>query len=365
MTRLDRHIIARLLVASVLLTGLLIAFFIVLDYLEHVDDFMDRGATTRQVAFDYYLKYIPEIVRLTSPLAVFLATLYVTGRMAQSLQIVALRSAGVSLARLMVPYFLVGATVAVAMFGFNGWVVPHTQADVLDFQNRYLKRSPEPVENRQIYRQTAPGSVLTVGFYDRRETRGFRVSLQDFEDAPDSLDAKRRLTRRLDAVEMAWVDSLSVWRLREVTDRAFDGSITRRHNLLDTTLAVLPRDLARTERDVERLTIPEARAYIDAMRRAGAEHLGRPEVTYYGKFSYPLANLLLVFVGVALASVRRRGGQAGVFGAGLLLAFSYLALQKLTEPFGYEGAMPPLFVAWLPHLVFGAIALLMLFSARR
>ena len=84
-TTFDRHIIRRMIVATALLMGLLLVFFLVLDYLEHVDDFMDRGATWQQVVFDYYLNYIPEIVRLISPLAVFLASIYVAGRLAQSM----------------------------------------------------------------------------------------------------------------------------------------------------------------------------------------------------------------------------------------------------------------------------------------
>lgn len=350
--------------ATVLLTVLLVVFFVVLDYLEHMDDFMDRGATWEQVAFDYYLNYIPEIIRLTSPLAVFLAAIYVTGRLAQSLQIVALRSAGVSLLRLMRPFIVVGAVVTVGMFFFNGWVVPHSQAEVLEFQNRYLRNAPEPIENNQIFRQNAPGSILSVGFYDRREARAFRVSLQEF--APDDDGRPRRLVRRLDAVEMRWVDSLDVWRLRDVTERSFDQTGgARKHVVLDTALAILPRDLARTERDAERLTIPEAAEYLDGLRRAGADRLGRTLVAYYGKFTYPLANLILVLIGVPLASVRRRGGQAVQFGAGLMIAFAYLALQKLSEPFGYTEAIPPLVVSWLPHAVFLGVAVLVIAFSRR
>jgi lipopolysaccharide export system permease protein len=364
-TTFDRHIIRRVSVAILLLLGLLIVFFVVLDYLEHVDDFMDRGATWQQVAFDYYLNYIPEMIRLTSPLAVFLGVIYITGRLAQSMQIVALRSSGVSFRRLILPYAVVGTLVTVFMFGFNGWVVPRTQASVLDFQNRYLKNVPEPTSPGQIFRQNAPGSVLSVGFYDRTDGRGYRISLQDF--VSEEGERPRRLVQRLDAVEMHWVDSLAVWRMRDVTVRQFDGPPTgaRRHTTLDTSLAVLPRDLARTERDVDRLTITEASEYLEAMRRVGVDNLGRPLVSYYTKFSYPFANLMLALIGVTLASVRRRGGQAVQLGLGLLIAFGYLAVQKLSEPFGYNETLPPLLVAWLPHAVFLIVAVALSAQARK
>ncbi len=374
MTTFDRHIIARFLSATTLLVGLLIVFFVVLDYLEYIDDFLDRGATMREVFGTYYLNYIPEIVRLTSPLAIFLAAIYVTGRLAQSMQLVALLASGVSLVRIMVPFVFVGVLLTGFMFWFNGWIVPRTNGTVIEFQNQYYKKAPAQSETSQIHRQNRPGSILSVGFFDRRTEQAYRVSLQDFEDA-DGTPGAERLARRLDAESMQWIDSLGVWRMRGVTARTFGSpdadSLGTSHaayekvSEMDTVLQVLPRDLARTERDAERLTIPETRDYLDALRRAGADQLGRPLVGYYGKFSYPIANLILVVIGVAMASVRRRGGQAVQFGIGLFIAFVYLALQKLSEPFGYAEAVPPILVAWVPHALFAVFAVALVWQVRR
>src|SRR5690606_35996446 len=112
---------------------------------------------------------------------------------------------------------------------------------------------------------------------------------------------------------MAWDDSAAAWRLTDAVLHRFarDGRAVRVSlGALDTVLTVLPADLARSERDAERLTIPEARAYVASLERAGASRIGRPLVEYHAKFAYPLANLILVLVGVPLAARRRRGGQA-------------------------------------------------------
>jgi lipopolysaccharide export system permease protein len=130
-------------------------------------------------------------------------------------------------------------------------------------------------------------------------------------------------------------------------------------------LQILPRDLARTEKDVESMSIPAAAQFIEDLERSGAGSVGRSKVGYYGKFAYPFANLILVLIGMPLASVRRRGGQAVQIGLGLVVAFGYLAIQKLTEPFGYSGELPPLIVAWLPHVAFFFVALITLFNARK
>jgi lipopolysaccharide export system permease protein len=360
MTTYERHIVKRLLKGFVFFIGSLIVFFIVLHWVEYSDDFLDGGATVREIFTVFYPSYIPEIIRLTSPLALFLSCIYLTGTLAQQLQLTALQTSGVSLYRLMRPYVVVGALVTVFMFGFNGWVVPRTNEVVVQYENEYLPHGERTVDLSEIHRQNTPRTVLSVGYYDKERTRGHDVSLQEF--APSS-----RLVSRLDAERMEWIDSLETWRMHDAVHRSFtaQGIAQQQHSTLDTTLQIYPRDLARSQNDVAAMTIPDARDYLAALRRAGAGNLERPLVAYYNKFAYPVANLILILIGVPLAAVRRRGGQAVRFAVGLFTAFVYLATQKLTEPFGYSGALPPSLTAWLPHLAFAIVALVILWQARK
>ncbi len=360
MTTFDLHIIRRLTLGFVFLLAVLIVFYIVLHYVEFIDDFMDRGAAMRDVFLVYYPSLIPDIVRLTTPLALFLSCVFLTGKLAQEFQLLALQTSGVSLYRLMVPFVLVGLVVTAAIFGFTGWIVPRTNDIVLNFEKQYLKDAPRQTDITDIHLQNSPGSILAVGYYDRNARTAHRVSLQRFDD-------QSRMIHRVDADRMVWVDSLARWRMLTVRERRLSPTleILEQHAELDTLLHVLPRDLARTERDVESMTIPEARAYIESLRRAGVSSRGRPEVTYYSKFSYPLASLIVILVGVPLASVRRRRGQAIQLAIGLFVAFVYLSTLKVTEPLGYAGTLSPIVAAWLPHGLFAAFALIALIAARK
>jgi lipopolysaccharide export system permease protein len=361
LTIFDLHIIRRTALGFLLLVGGLIVFFIMLHYAEYVDDFMDRGASMQDVFLVYYLSYIPEIVRLTSPLAIFLSCIYVTGRLAQTLQIMTLQMSGVSLYRLMRPYVILSIVLTSLLFWFNGWIVPRSNQTVLEFEQNYLKDAPLQADVTDINRQNSPGHILSIGYYDRTDEVAHRISLQAFQD-------EDKLTSRLDASKMEWVDSLQVWRIQNAVERTFtpDGHEQRRQIAsIDTTLNILPRDLARMERDVESMTVPVAQEYIESLERSGTANLGRTLVTYYSKFSYPLANLIVVLIAVPLASKRRRGGQTVQIGVGLLVAFAYLAIIKLLEPFGYAGTLSPMLAAWLPHILFAGVAVLVLLGARK
>ncbi|MGB3545154.1 LptF/LptG family permease [Rubrivirga sp.] len=362
MTRFDLHVLRRFLSATILLVALLASIFVTIDFSEYVDDFLDRGATTGQIFGGYYLYYLADIVRQVSPLALFLAAVYVTARLAQSMQLTAIHMAGVSTWRFMRPFVLTGVVATTGMIAFNGWVVPRSQAVVHTFQNQYYRDAPEGGGDSEIVRQAAPGVVVSARYFDRDQQQAFRVSLITFDDSTESV------TERLDASQMQWMDSLSVWRAQDVTIRRFaaDGREQfERHASLDTALSLLPRDLAQSERDVERLTLPEAGAYVSSLERAGVAMRGRPTVAFHSKVAYPFANIILVVLAVPLAARRRRGGQAVHLALGLGVAFLYLALQKTIEPLGYVDTLPPVVAAWLPHVLFAIVATAMVITSNR
>ena len=361
MTKFDLHIARRLILGYFGLLGALIIFYIVLHYVEYIDDFQERGAESADVFLRYYPNYIPEIVRLVSPLGLFLSAVHLTGRLAQKLELSTLQTGGVSLYRLMVPYVVVATVLTGVMFWFNGWIVPTTNVEVLRFEQEFTKDGSGLIEYGYIHRQNSPQSVLSVSSFDRTNVTANFVSLQTY-------DEERRPVERIDSRKMIWVDSTSSWNFLDPVVRKFSSNgreSIKTFSYIDTVLTVFPRDLARSKSDMDGMTIDEGKEYLDLLRRSRANHIGLPLVTYYVKYSYPFANLILVLLGVPLASVRRRGGQAILLGIGLFTAFTYLTVMKLTEPFGYAGDIPPLVAAWLPHILFAGVALIVMIRVRK
>ena len=368
MTVFDRHLARRLLVAYVGFVLVLIPVFVVLHYVEYVDDMLDGGAQMGEVFRVYYPNYVPEIVRLTSPLALFLSVVFVTGRFAQSNQIMALHGAGVSLARLLRTYTLVALAVSGGLFYVGGWVVPRTQHIVTAFDERYLNDARPDEGPAALYRQNAPGHFVSVERYERAESTAYRVTMLRYEGA--------HLVARMDADQMRWMPDTSsaeragrpVWRLSGGAERFID-SLGRERRLAfaerDTALNLLPRDLAQSARSADGMTVPEARAYVAAVARTGSSAVDAPRTAYIGKFTYPLAHVVLVLLGVPFAARRQRGGQTVRIAVALFAASVYLALQSVVEPMAANGRLDPLVAMLLPHAVFLAVAAVVGWRATR
>jgi lipopolysaccharide export system permease protein len=357
LNKIDRYVMRGLLSITTLVLLLLILIFIIVHFSENVDDFTDRGATFNQIWTDYYLPYIPEIIRLVLPVAVFTACLLLTGQMAQRLEIIALKAAGVSLYRFMMPFLLFAIFSAGLLSYMDGFIVPLSNKQRIEFERQYLMSKSDRVDTNKIYRQESENTLLSVNYYAPDEEIGYRIQLFRFDET--------RVIETLDAGRMEYNQDLKHWEMHNTTRRTIHstGYDLQSKARLDTVLTILPRDLARTTSDIFQLTYPEVIDYLESLERVGASEIGLPRIQFYGKLFYPLSIIVVTILGVSLASVKRSGGTGFILGAGLAVSFLYLAIMKIIEPFGATGTIDAMWAALIPHLLFFGIALLNLIKS--
>ncbi len=359
MKRYDRYVMVRLGVFAAMIVLVLTMIYVLVDFSEKTDDFTDRGASMPDILNRYYIPYIPEIVRLITPVAVFIATLFIAGQMSDRLEMAALRSAGLSFTRLMLPFMAVGLVGMAVVSVLDGYVVPPANRTRFAFEREYLNKRTTMGERTQVFRQQSPMAHMSVDFFDPIEGAGYRFRLYQFDEA--------RLAEITESQRILWVDSLQVWRLESAERQRFtaDSVTTAFFPVLDTVLTVLPRDLARSSSDVAMLTYAEALDYLDSIRRSGSGRIEIPLTQFYGRLLYPFGVLIVTLIGFTIGFERRKGGQGVPIAIGLSISFVYLTLLKTLEPLGYSGLLPPFAAAALPHAVFTVAALFMLAFTRK
>ena len=74
--------------------------------METLDKFIDQQLSLETIAL-YYLNFLPEIIKLLTPIAMLMAALFSIGKMSNLNEITAMKSGGMSLYRLMFPLFIV------------------------------------------------------------------------------------------------------------------------------------------------------------------------------------------------------------------------------------------------------------------
>ncbi len=344
--------------ATLLLLGVLVVIFVLMDFSENSDDFTDNGAPLNLILGVYYLNYIPEMIRLVLPVAIFVGTLFLAGRWSERLEFTAYRAAGVPERKLLAPFLFFGVTCAVLLSSADAFLIPESNLRRFDFERQYLSGKSERLESGVVFRQESEQSILNINFYDALNQYGYQMQLMEFNE--------ESLTKWTKASRMIWIDSLSIWRLRQVEQRIFSENSFQviEENLVDTTLSILPEDLLRRSNDMYQLTYPEAVHYLQSLKRLGIGDLQLPVVQFYGRVFYPLSIILVSMIGFTLSTGTQRHGRGVQIASGLVISFVYLTLMKITEPFGAEGILHPAVATFLPHGFFFIIAVLLM-SARR
>lgn len=359
MNKFDRHIFSRLFAITLFVMVVLIFIFILIDFSENSDDFTDKGATLAEIWSQYYLNYIPEMVRLMSPLAVFVACLILTGRMTERLEIIALKASGVSLYRLVVPYLLFGFLVGASVSVLDAYVIPNSNAERIEFENTYMSGGGERIDRGRIFRQESDSTIVSFNFFEASTNTGYQASIVEFEN-----DKVKRVSN---ANRIEWVDSLSTWKVDRLRQRVFSGNSYVESDTVNVTLDLnlFPRDLARRSSDIYQLTYPEAFIYIESIERIGAGGTSLPRTQLYSRIAYPISVFVVCLIGFALAAERRRGGRGFYIAAGLGTSLVYLAFMKIIEPFGYAGTVSPEFASFFPHALFFLVGLILLLMTKK
>lgn len=348
MKLLDRYIVRQFLRTSFFALLAVILIFIVIDVMENLGDFLDRQATL-EVLVRYYIYFIPEIIKLITPVALLLGSLFVTARLSMQNEWTAMKAGGISLYRLMVPYLVVAIVVSAASVYFNGWIVPKANKKKLTIERVYLSKNVISGSGANIYVQDTPTRILSIGYYDDTREIASRVSIQDFSDTNATI-----LVARVDAQTMEWDSVGKRWMLRSGVRRWFEGSteyIERFELQPAGTLHFNPDDLRKKQEQPDEMEYATMRQFIENQRRAGQD-VSRWLVDFYSKVSFPFASTIVVLFGVPFASVKRRGGIGIQAGISLLVAFIYLIFLKVSQVFGYNGDIHPLLTAWMANLIF-------------
>jgi lipopolysaccharide export system permease protein len=283
-----------------------------------------------------------------------LATLFTAGRLANLNEIIAIKNAGVSLLRFMMPFLLLGIIVTGISIYFNNWVVPGANKHKFFIERNYLGKSLPTTGLNRLYFQDTKNCIILIDQFKDVELTAINVSIQVYN--PDTLT---QLRTRIDCQQMKWENGN--WILLKVTERNFTNG-TEVLRFMEKTdgsnipgigrLNLKPEQIIKKQLKPDELDYGEISDFIDTQAKGG-QNIDRLLVDFYSKFSFPFSNLIVVIFGLSISTgTRKRKGLALQFAISIMVSFIYLGFVKISQTFGYNGEMNPVLTAWMANIVF-------------
>ncbi|MCA0364843.1 MAG: LptF/LptG family permease [Spirosomataceae bacterium] len=361
MKTLDKYLIKKFLTTYVFAVFIIVLVIIVIDFVEKNDDFIEHQAPTRAIFLQYYLNLAPYWANYISPLMIFISTVFFTAKLASHTEIIAILSTGTSFRRLMYPYFIGAAVVAVFSFIMVGWILPKANKTRIAFENQYIE-DKYYFSDRDIHMAVEKNVYAYLSSYDNTSKTAYDFTLEKIEN--------RTLVEKLSARRAVYVDSINKWqlydyRIRKIGIMKDQLTFSQASTPLDTTINMYPGDFENTNNLHETMTIPQLRKQIALINSRGSEGVETFEIEYFQRFATPFAVIILSMMGLIVSARKSRGGVGLQIAIGFVLAFVYILFYIMSKGIAESGNMPALLAVWLPNLVFSAIATVMYFTVPR
>lgn len=361
----------------------LIAFwviFLVVDLVEHMDNFIDRHAPLFLV-IKYYFYYTPYTLALTLPVAMLLACLFSIGQLARHNELTAMKSAGISLYRILLPVLVLSFLISLFVIGFGGWLVPFTyqkkeEVKTVEIEKR---RKQQEVMLDNVFVQGEDGRIFHLRNYDTREKLGTGALVQKFEGSrlKEEIRAERVRWQNNgwlfeDGVHRIFSDSLLEPNLTGDREKARQDSLPSNHaeryqafdELFRMDLRIKPEALGRRQKKPDEMGYLELAEYVKVKKRSG-QVVARESTDLHVKIAFPFVNFIIVLLGAPLAANPKRSGLAIGFAVSLFISFVYYTLIRMGQSFGYSERLPPLLAAWAANILFVILGTILLIKAKK
>lgn len=336
------------------------ALFVLIDLMEKLDDFIDQDVQGKLI-IEYYIMFVPEIVRLILPIAVLLACLFTVGKMSTQNELAAIKSSGVSLYRLMVPFIITGFIISMLSIAFGGYIVPEANKQRVFIEQKYLKKGIVSFGSKIIF-QDSDTRIINIFSYSSVTQQANRVTIQDFEQ-----NDYTKIISRIDANSMKFDTTKNSWTLLNGVKRIFNDTNEVATKFIEMELTELnfkPKDVLSKQQKPEELTLDELDELAKERIKAGNDPT-RIKIEYHSRFAFAFASLIVVFFGLPISANKRKGGLALQFGISLLFTFLYLVFMKISQAFGKNGVLDPIITAWFANLVFLSVGIINLIKVQK
>jgi LPS export ABC transporter permease LptG/LPS export ABC transporter permease LptF len=354
---LDEYVLKQFLSVFTLVLVTFVMLMLLFTFFELLGDIIRNHAPLLLVG-EYLLNLTPSMIYTITPLSVLIAVLVVFGVLNRSSELTAIKSAGVSLYRIVLPVLVIACVLATALFFFDEFYLPKANRRQEALRNIIKGKPAQTVEHpgeNWIFGLEKPGQaghIFYYEFFDAAHDSFANISV--FEFTPGSFS----ISKRIFASSAHWEPRLDQWVFENGWERTFNGQeISSYHPFVVSTFSEIrekPQYFKKEELLSSEMSFNELAAYIHDLRQSGFDTM-RLRVQLNRKLAYPLITLVMAILAVPFAlSTGRRGSLAGIAVA-IGVAIAYFVVDGTFEAMGNVNMLPAMLAAWSPDLVFALV----------
>ncbi len=361
---LTRYILGEIL--SLTLIGCaLFTFILFMPQLPHILEVVVRNSSTWVDVAEIFVFTLPNLLKVTIPMAVLWGVLLGFSRLAADSEIIAMRASGLGIGYFVRVASIVAVTGTLLGLGNSLYLAPRANQAIIEMeQSLETSQASYEIEPRVFY-EDFKNFVLYV--QDVRAGAGATNWRQVFmADVSDPVNPV--ITTAASATVVNDNPQELIMRLRDglrdetVADEPGQSNIST-FTTTDMPLALNPQNDVHLGRMDTKLYAMPMSALFQRIHELG----GKPDakgylIEMYNRFALPVACLVLMLLGVPLGVNSRRGGKSAGIVFTILLVFVYYFLSLTGISLGHQSGLPAFIAVWAANIIFAVAGIFLLWQ---
>ncbi len=342
---LDRYVFSEAFKTLLLSLLTFLTLFGIVDLVSHIDLIMKIGLLK---SFQFITGRFPLYTVRVLPIAVLITTMVTLSRFSSTNELIVARALGISIYRFSLPLFVL----AVISSCFSLYVQESLLPAGLKLTEKIGGTEKKPEKLNGVWFQDKKGDFIFIWSFNLKKREGSWASIIEVNQN------QFQPVERLDAEKIIYKGK-GTWELREVLKRELTNFSTVELPSIKLNLGVDVKDLKLSELNPQQSGLIKLYITIKRLRKIGY-NTTEMEVELYSKLALALFPVVVTAIGIPFGIYNPRNRKGYTLAIASLIVVVMWVTTALFLSLGKSGVLPPLYSAFAPLMLFGALGLFLL-----
>ena len=354
-TILDKYLVRQFLPIFAVATAMFMMVLSLIDLFANLVRYLNNEVPFAQImAISLY--YLPKSFSYALPIALLFASAYTLGDLYARNELTSVFSSGIPFWRFSLPLVFIGLLASVFAFFFDDNVVIPTLKVKNELSRRFLRQEVTESNSDIVIKARNGQLIYSVDYYDSASPALNGVSIVE-------QDRQGNFISLIRAQRAVWTGEY--WNFVNPIIYYWDYDGLLRSRLLPHTenYREQPDTFRRNAVKAEELKASEERLLVQDLRSAGLPYAGAL-ADYHHRFSFSTVSLIVMILSISMGGRFRKNILLMSLLASLSAAVVFYVMEMITMMMAKLSYIPPFIGAWFPVIIFIAIGILLLRSAK-
>ena len=323
-----------------------VSIYLIIDFFEKIDRLL-RAEIRFSTILEYFAAKMPVAASQVLPAAIILAVIITFGLLSRHNETIAIKCAGLNVARMLRPILLISLLLSLILLILNLYLNPWlTQRINIIWETKVEKKPTRELIELKYLWYKGDRAIFNISEF-RKDTKTMeKIKIYIF-------DQQFHLIQFIAAKKAKWTGKDWVFQDGMVQTFIPGGQIIG-ENFANRTFIMTerPEDFSSLERKVTEMTANDLYRYILRLERDGYD--SRPYwAELQGRIAMSLTPLIVTLIGGSIILWQEKTNIPFGIALGIGLVFIYWLMYSLFLSLGQVGKMPIVLAAWLANIIFG------------